>query len=161
MPGIRADRPAAGFLAHLVDVKGKPFFRTHDDQQYRQRPRRGQTVRMPDLCDALSRDLERGEEQETGYGEGRQRFRLAVSLRMVGVRWLGGDFEADQHQRRRHHVHARFDGIGDQRVGVPQNPGDKFRDYQQNIDAQPDKCRAHSRLRRVVFQGFLTRRFCH
>jgi hypothetical protein len=138
VPCIRAHDLAPDFCADGVHPPEEHFLHQHDEHEDGEREGRRRVVRSDNLADRLDRDRDGRAEQHEGDHRCRQRFRLAVAKRVVGIGVPRRDPQSAPDDRRRENVGGRFDAVGDQRVRVSQHPGEDLDDRQAGVDQEAE-----------------------
>ena len=147
VPGFCFERAARGFAAFALIVAVEAFLHAHHGDEGE---RRRILVRGDDVGDAFVSDDARRGEEEGDCQESGERFGAAVTVGMVGIRRLVGDAQAEIEQQRGEYVGGGFNGVGNQRVRMAENPGDAFNQREGGVaeDAKEDDFRGRCLVRR-------------
>ena len=108
-------------VADAQDAAEQHLLDDDDGGQHDKRERLGRRVRSAELANRRDGDAAGRREQHQRDDRGRQGLGLAVT---IGVRLVGrsaGDAESAPHDERRKDVGRRFDGVGDQGIGVAED----------------------------------------
>jgi hypothetical protein len=85
-------------------------------------------------------------ENAKGDDNSRERFRLAVALRMGGIGWTRGKSQSAPNDDRTCGVEGGFDTISDERVSISKNAGRDFDECKYDVDREPDQSQSGAGL---------------
>ena len=139
MPGVSLERAAVDIPAELVDFAGENPFHCDDDQEDGQREPLGGMVRGANFQDRVPRDHPGGG-QHGGPGEKAGKgFDATVTIGVVLIRRTERKLEADPGNQRSENVGGRFNAIGNERIGIANQPDGNLHRHQDDVDAQGEQ----------------------
>jgi hypothetical protein len=96
-----------------------------------------------DLADGDDGDAQCRPEEHQGDDHRRERLGLPVAVGVTLVRGMGGDAKPAPDDERGEDVGRGLDGVGDQGVGVAEDPRQQFADDQAGVDQEARLGRPH------------------
>ena len=131
---VYAHRGAVDLPTDGPDATGHPPLHEDDADEDGERPRSGHLVRRTNPWQRRDRDADaRGDQHDRDDGAG-ERLRLAMTERMVAIRWLGGNLESAPDDERPEDVRRRLDRVGDQGIRVSQDSRDELHRGESRVD---------------------------
>ncbi len=91
-------------------------------------------MRGANQVDAFRGDAEGGRDHGYAHHRGRDRVRLAMPVGMILIRRLDGQPQPVVDDRRTDDIQERFDSVGQQGKGMPNQPGQAFDQRQRQVD---------------------------
>ncbi len=126
MPGVGQHGTAARFVADGKHAAKQDLFARDHRAEHDQRERLGGVMGNQYFPHGKNHDADRCADQHQGDDGRGDRVGLAVSVGIVLVGRLAGDFEPAPDDERRKDVGRRFDGVGDEGVRIAQETGHEF-----------------------------------
>ena len=140
MPCIRPHDETSGLQRLPADQSEEDLLDGDDSDQNEQRPPGRSIMSGEQSFDGMDGDTCRCRQKHPG-DEGRcERFGLAMTVGVVGVRGLGGHQNTTPDDEGGKKVGKRFDGIGHEGVGMAEDSGGQLADGQNPVDDQTDQC---------------------
>ena len=160
--GVAAMMPGVGFhggafhVRRLVEheAEQKFFPRNHGDEQ-NQSPRRRRDARFENPAERMIRNHAGGQQQHRGDDCGGERLGLAVAVGMVLVRRRLGHDQPAPDDDGTENVRERFHRVGDERLRMAEDAGEKFRDGQRRVHGEAEERGAQAALEAAGRHGEL------
>ena len=144
MPRVALQRGAFDGTAHAERQAEHRLFDHNHRQQHRQREPMRSLMRRHDLTNALRRDQQCRSQQQHRDDHARHGFRLAVAVGMILVRRNHCHAQPAPHHDRAEDVRRGFDAVGDEDVGIAENPGGDLDRREEGVDQQSQLREAQS-----------------
>ena len=103
----------------------------------------------------MKRDQARRQQQHGGNHGGGDRLRLAVAVRMVVIRRRLGHDESAPDDHGTENVRERFHRVGDERLRMAENAGEKFRERQHDVRGEAEERGAQAAMEAIGRHGEL------
>ena len=106
----------------------------------------GADARLDDALQRVVGNQAGGQQQHGGNRGGGERFGFAVAVGMILVRRRLGHDQPAPDDDGAENVRERFHGVGDERLRMAEEAGEKFRDGQRHVHGQAEKRGAQTAL---------------
>ncbi len=145
--------PRVGFDCHAFDRfaeaqhVAKKRFLHHDDGEQNQQSEAGRLRMWQKHCPrTFDCHGNRGDQDNAGNKDRGERFGFAMAVRVRFIGRPGSEPQATPDDDRTGYIQDRFDSVGHQCVGIPENAAENFDDRERDVHDQTNQCKARANL---------------